>query len=276
MMRDLLELRLDPAGTDAHDMDALRTQLTAERAGKAQNIALARAIHRLIRHRLPGGVRAHVDDIAAGMHIRQARVAHARECERVELRARDELLAVRLGKRAEHAAAGGVDQHADLGLLLLEQRLIGVDAAQIREIERDRPDGIAALAAQLLKPLFSAGDDPDLVIFRVLVHSVDELTADAGGCAGDDSNVHSFSSVFQYRCIYHTAFAPVAQACAGKKRCSRRKKSGGRVHFAPQSGLSVSRRAFWHGNPRRCAPSMLHPAAHCSARRTLPRSAPHS
>lgn len=32
MMRDLLELGLDPAGTDAHDMDALRPQLAAERA----------------------------------------------------------------------------------------------------------------------------------------------------------------------------------------------------------------------------------------------------
>ena len=44
MMRDLLELGLDPAGTDAHDMDALRAQLAAERAGKAQDIALARAV----------------------------------------------------------------------------------------------------------------------------------------------------------------------------------------------------------------------------------------
>ena len=32
MMRDLLELGLDPAGADAHDMDALRAQLAAERA----------------------------------------------------------------------------------------------------------------------------------------------------------------------------------------------------------------------------------------------------
>ena len=75
MVRDLLELGLDPAGADAHDMDALRAQLAAERARQAQDIALARAVHRLIRHRLPGGVRAHVDDAAAGVHIRQTRVA---------------------------------------------------------------------------------------------------------------------------------------------------------------------------------------------------------
>ena len=56
MVRDLLELGLDPAGADAHDMDALRAQLAADRARQAQDIALARAVHRLIRHRLPGGV----------------------------------------------------------------------------------------------------------------------------------------------------------------------------------------------------------------------------
>ena len=222
MVRDLLELRLDPAGTDAHDMDALRTQFTAERAGKAQNIALARAVHCLKRHRLPGRVRAHVDDIAAGMHIGQARVAHTRERERIELRARDELLAIRLGKRAEHTAAGGIDQHADLGLLLLEQRLIGVDAAQIREIERDRADGVRALVAQLLQPLFSAGNDPDLVIARVLVHSVDELPADTGGCAGDDSNVHTFSSRMKISVSLSYRTCTVCARDGGIKNCCER------------------------------------------------------
>ena len=222
MVRDLLELGLDPAGADAHDMDALRAQLAAERARQAQDIALARAVHRLIRHRLPGGVRAHVDDAAAGVHIRQARVAHARERERIELRAGEQLLAVRLGKGAEHAAAGRIDQHLDLGLLLLEQGLIGVDAAQIREIERDRADGVRALVAQLLQPLFSAGNDPDLVIARVLVHSVDELPADTGGCAGDDSNVHTFSSRMKISVtLSYRTCAVCARDWGIKNRCER-------------------------------------------------------
>ena len=222
MVRDLLELGLDPAGADAHDMDALRAQLAAERARQAQDIALARAVHRLIRHRLPGGVRAHVDDAAAGVHIRQARVAHASERERIELRAGEQLLAVRLGKGAEHAAAGRIDQHLDLGLLLLEQGLIGIDAAQIREIERDRADGVRALVAQLLQPLFSAGNDPDLVIARVLVHSVDELPADTGGCAGDDSNVHTFSSRMKISvALSYRTCAVCARDWGIKNRCER-------------------------------------------------------
>jgi hypothetical protein len=149
-------------------------------------------------------------------------VAHTRERERIELRAGEQLLAVRLGKGAEHAAAGRIDQHLDLGLLLLEQGLIGVDAAQIREIERDRTDGVRALVVQLLQPLFSAGNDPDLVIACVLVHRVDELPADTGGCTGDDSNVHTFSSktkksvVLSYR---------ICSGCARdvgiKNRCER-------------------------------------------------------
>ena len=253
MMRDLLELGLDPAGADAHDMDALRAQLAAERARQAQDIALARAVHRLIRHRLPGRVRAHVDDAAAGMHIRQARVAHASERERIELRAGEQLLAVRLGKGAEHAAAGRIDQHLDLGLLLLEQGLIGVDAAQIREIERDRTDGVRALVAQLLQPLFSAGNDPDLVIARVFVHSVDELPADTGGCAGDDSNVHTFSSktkksvVLSYR------------ICSGCARDGYKKRAGSTNRFWESAqALNVTDwdglRAILHAQRYRRAP----------------------
>ena len=126
---DLLELRLYPAGADAHDMDAFRAQLTPQRAGEAEDIALARAVHRLIRHRLPGRVRAHVDDTAAGVHIRQTRVAHASERERVEPRAREELVKLLFLKGAEHAAARGVDEDAYLRLLLFEQRLIFIDAA---------------------------------------------------------------------------------------------------------------------------------------------------
>ena len=153
----------------------------------------------------------------------RARVAHARGAKAGrELRAGEQLLAVRLGKGAEHAAAGRIDQHLDLGLLLLEQGLIGIDAAQIREIERDRADGVRALVAQLLQPLISAGNDPDLVIARVLVHSVDELPADTGGCAGDDSNVHTFSSRMKISVtLSYRTCAVCARDWGIKNRCER-------------------------------------------------------
>ena len=78
-------------------------------------------------------------------------MAHGGERKGVEPRARKELVKLLFLKWAEHAAARGVHEDAYLRLLLFEQRLIFIDAAEIRQVECDGTDGIAALCSKLLK-----------------------------------------------------------------------------------------------------------------------------
>ena len=49
MLSYFLKFRFDPSRTDAHDMNAAGFELPADCAGEVEHIALAGAVHRLVR-----------------------------------------------------------------------------------------------------------------------------------------------------------------------------------------------------------------------------------
>lgn len=183
-----LELCFYPARTHAHDADAPVPQFSADGPGKAENIALAGAVDGLIGHRLPGGVGAHIDYMAARLHIGQARMAHCRQRKAVELGAGKLGFQVLLFKGAEHAAARGIDEHGDLRPGLGQELLVLADAVRLIQVETNREKGIAALFPQLFQTAGPPGDGPYLIIFILLVDGKQQLPANAGACAGNNGN----------------------------------------------------------------------------------------
>ena len=154
----------------------------------------SRPIAREIGHGLPRGIRAHVDDAAAALDVRDADVAHGRERERIERGAVQQRVKILFRKGAEHAAARRVDEQRDLGLFFFKRRAVGLDPLPGGEVEREGAQRRAACFLQFLQPLGAPGDDPDLIKLEFLIDGIDELPSDAGGSSGDNCDLHGVNS----------------------------------------------------------------------------------
>ena len=188
------KLRLDPARGHRHHMNVAVAQLHGESAGEAHHIGLGGAVDIDVGHRLPRGVGGQVDDVAACGDVGQAQVGHGGEGRGVEVDDVQLLVSVHLRESAEEAKARGVNKHLHRGGVLIEEGFQRVEGTALQEVEGQGTDGGAAQGAQLLQALGAAGDDPDLVEGEGAVDGGDEFPAHAGGCAGDDGDVHRVSS----------------------------------------------------------------------------------
>ena len=196
------ELRGDPAGADRHNPDSPILYLHSQRFGKIQHIGLGSAVDIDIGHRLPGGHGAHVVDSAALGHIGQAHIAHGGEGPGVQVNDIQLSVHIHLGKSAEKAETGGIDQHGNLRLLLLQQGLINPEAAPIQQIQRDGAHLGPALLPQLHQPGFPTGNHPKLIELLIPIQRVDKLPPHAGGRTGYHCNFHvELHSVFEISVI---------------------------------------------------------------------------
>ena len=160
MMSNLLKFRFDPAGANAHYLNALRLQFPADGTGKVQDIAFACSVNSLIGNRLPGGIGTHIHNPVTTRHIRDARMAHTCESKRIDGCTLQLLLQIFLSERAEYPAAGCVDQNANFRRGLFQKILIDCNAVKIREIKNDWADRCTALIFEFLQTLCPAGNDP--------------------------------------------------------------------------------------------------------------------
>ena len=98
------ELRLDEPGVDRREADRAPEQVLAQGIREAAHGELRRDVGGGVLVRLPPGDGAHVEDVAAGADVRQAKPRHAHEPADVRLEHRRLVL---LGRLVERVAAEG-------------------------------------------------------------------------------------------------------------------------------------------------------------------------
>ena len=116
-------------------MHPLLFQLAVERTAVVQNKSLCRAVNVDIRDGLKRRNRRNIDDLAAGRHIRHRELAERHDRLAVEIDHIEIDLERRIHHGAEFAEAAGVDEKADLRLLLAQKGGIRLIRRRVGKVE---------------------------------------------------------------------------------------------------------------------------------------------
>ena len=180
----------DPIGADGGHADPARHHLHAESPAVAVQEGLGRRIDIQILEGLKSRGGTDFQDAAAGSHEGKHCLGHIHGGAAVEI---DHPIDVDPGDiliAADFAKSGGVDEQPHKGVFFCQKRRNLIDRGREREVERDGADWHADAFLQCLKPVATAGDDPDFIegFLRVGINLTDEFLTEAAGGTGDNGN----------------------------------------------------------------------------------------
>ena len=247
------ERRLCPEGAHRHNADAAAFQLPVQRPAEAQHKGLCGTVDIDIGDGLKGRHGGDVDDLAAPGHIGCGDLAHGHHRLAVQVRHVQIYRQRRVQHGAELAVAAAIHQQPHLHRCLGQCRSIYIEAAAVRQVQRQHPNREGDRGAQGLQLCLMPRDDPHLVKGAIPVHRLGEPFAHAAGRACDHCDLlHTIALpvlLYPYCIPFLGGRQPVFPACGTKKEHALRRVL---------SALSVTRRrvrACSRASPRGCAPA---------------------
>ena len=182
------KLGLDPAGVHSHHPDAAALQLPVGGAGVAEDEGFGGAIGGDVGDGLEGRQAVQLQNVAAGVHIRQGQPCDGYQRLAVQVDHPQVIFQRHILECAEFAKTGGIDQQTDIGLFFRQKLAEGGKTGAVAQIQGNGADGNGGV--QRAQGIFPTGDGPNFVHLHIVGQLQDKLPAHTGGCAGDNGNIH--------------------------------------------------------------------------------------